>query len=144
MLQVMDDNMEPVRAVPMSADSDGEYEASMYSETQARVKLQHALSQSYKPNIGIRQCDCFSPLILTLFIYDLSDGLCTYNSNTVQIGNIELSHVLFADDLSLMSESHTSLPGLSISLNKCDHQEVDVNMSNMGKCVNISMILCEI
>ena len=36
MLQVMDDYMEPVRAVPMSADSDGEYEASMYSETQAK------------------------------------------------------------------------------------------------------------
>ena len=101
----------------------------MYSSTKARVKLQQGMSEEYQPNVGIRQGDCLSPLIFNLFINDLSEDLQNGVSDPVTIGEISLTHLLFADDLMLMSRSPTGLQGVLNSLHKyCERWKLNVNL----------------
>ena len=100
---------------------------SMYTSTTAKVKLANGVSDVFSPNMGIKQGDCLSPLLFNLFINDISDHLV--NTDPVKIGNIDLSHLLFADDLLLLSKSKTGLQNALDSLyNYCDTWGLTVNL----------------
>ena len=86
----------------------------MYSNTLSCVKLPTGLSDSFLMELGIRQGDCLSPILFNLFINDIYK---IFDSTTepVSIGSYTLNHLLYADDLVLISESKE---GLQRSLNK--------------------------
>ena len=94
---------------------------SMYSETTACIKLANGLSESFNMNLGIKQGDCLSPILFNIFINDIHeifDNTC----DGVSVGNINLNHLLFADDLILISQSAVGLQKCLDKLNNYCHK----------------------
>ena len=92
---------------------------SMYSSTSAKVKLNEGTTETFYPNVGIRQGDCLSPLLFNLFIDDIKEYI--HDCDPVEVGDARLSHLLFADDLLLLSETESGLQKQLTSLSTyCD------------------------
>ena len=83
--------------------------SSMYTETTYRLKFQHAISQSYKSERGVKQGDVLSPLLFNFYIDDLVQAFNNNATHPVSIGNTSLSILLYADDIVLLSESKSGL-----------------------------------
>ena len=81
----------------------------MYTETTYRLKFQHAISQSYKSERGVKQGDVLSPLLFNFYIDDLVQAFNNNATHPVSIGNTSLSILLYADDIVLLSESKSGL-----------------------------------
>ena len=109
----------------------------MYSVWHSRknyvsVKLNDKLSESFSSNVGVRQGDNLSPTLFNLFVNDLnfSSPQCA----PVKLQNESLSHLLWADDLVLLSESACGLQKCLDELHKFCltwHLEVNITKSNI-------------
>jgi hypothetical protein len=92
--------------------------ANMYSEVTYTVKTQHGLSNYIHSNIGLKQgCVC-SPTLFNIYVNDIQDYLKDQASMPPLLYDTPITHLLFADDLVLLS---TSMTGLQHSIN-CLHQ----------------------
>ena len=91
----------------------------IYSSVKACVKLLGKTSDCFDSLVGVKQGEPLSPLLLILFLNDLSNelGIDTNIGNINQdiIGLFQKFILLFADDTILMSDS---LQELQILLNK--------------------------
>ena len=101
----------------------------MYSNYVTSVKLPQGVTDSFVTNTGIRQGDSLSPLLFCLFIDDIKN-LFDQDDDPCSVGNLQLSHLLYADDLILISESQQ---GLRNSINKlsayCNRWNLKINMA---------------
>jgi hypothetical protein len=88
----------------------------MYSNTISCVKLPAGLSDTFRMELGIRQGDCLSPILFNLFINDIGE-IFNDKSSPVSLGTFKLNHLLYADDLVLLSETKE---GLQHCLNKLE------------------------
>ena len=100
----------------------------MYQKTRMKIKFSDGLSKAFTSNAGIRQGDGLSPLLFNVFINDLND-IFDHTCDPAKIGQLQISNLLYADDLLLISESEK---GLQNSLDKlaiyCKKWHLDVNM----------------
>ena len=78
------------------------------------IKVGNILSQQVRQHIGLRQGDTLSPNLFKLFLNDLSKCFDA-SDDQGELGNINFSCLMYADDLVLLSTSET---GLQSCLNK--------------------------
>ena len=101
----------------------------MYSDTFTSIKLPNGITDSFKTNRGIRQGDGLSPLLFCLFMDDIK-SIFDESCDPCKIGNLDLNHLIYADDLVLLSETKL---GLQHCLNKLDEYclkwKLKVNLS---------------
>ena len=76
-----------------------------------------ARSNLFKTNIGVRQGCVLSPLLFNLFLADLQPTLDKCKDNAKIDENVELSCLLWADDILMLS---TSEEGLQEKLNQLE------------------------
>ena len=76
----------------------------LYTNTQSRVRLDNINTNWFQCNVGVRQGDNLSPTLFALFINDLEINLKALNKG-VQIDNYNISLLLYADDIALISSS---------------------------------------
>ena len=80
----------------------------MYSSYDCSVKLEEGYTTFFRSHVGVKQGCNLSPTLFNLFINDLSDIF--YRSCTpVKLNDTNLSCLLYADDLVLLSESRAGL-----------------------------------
>ena len=100
---------------------------SMYSDVSYRVKLKGSLSSKITSNVGVKQGCVLSPLLFNLFLSDLPNGFSD-KCDPVILCERKLSCLMFADDLVLISESHTGLQNcLSELYNYCNKWGLSIN-----------------
>ena len=100
---------------------------SMYSTVFYRVKLNGTLSSRIPSNVGVKQGCVLSPLLFNLFISDLPDIFSDY-CDPVNLNGVNLNCLMFADDLVLISESHTGLQNCLSELQKyCEKWGLTIN-----------------
>ena len=87
---------------------------SMYSGLQSAVKLSYGITPFFESLIGVRQGCNLSPMLFNLFLNDLPE-IFDSKCDPIRICNTELSCLLYADDLLILSETET---GLRASINK--------------------------
>ena len=84
----------------------------MYMNGKLCVRTSKGLTPFSSSKVGVRQGFSLSPLLFNLFLSDLPE--CLEGPNPVQLFSKSISHLLYADDLVLLSETAN---GLQCSLN---------------------------
>ena len=80
---------------------------SMYDGSQAKVKCRHLMSDPINITKGVHQGNVISPLLFNIFINDLSDDIIDLKAPI--LCDTRISHLLYADDLLLLSTSESEL-----------------------------------
>ena len=81
----------------------------MYSNTLYCYKSEGYISEPFQANLGEEQGDSLCPILFNIFV----DDICSYFNNSladpVLLNNIHFNHLLYADDLVLISETPSGL-----------------------------------
>ena len=106
----------------------------IYTTDKACVKMGKTRSDFFDLNIGVRQGCILSPLLFNLFISDLAKKLDTMEGK-LQLGNISINSLFWADDLILFSETKEGLDRLLKTLEiYCSENEIMIN-TKKTKCM---------
>jgi hypothetical protein len=82
--------------------------SNIYSNTKYAIKMSDGLSEEFNSNVGIKQGCVLSPILFNIFLSDLpciSDQSC----DPIELFDININCLMFADDLVLMSNSAIGL-----------------------------------
>ena len=88
---------------------------SMYNECHSRVRCKHFLSEPIDITKGVHQGNVLSPVLFNIFINDIGDMFSETDAPILK--NSLVSHLLYADDLLLLS---TTAEGLQRNISKAD------------------------
>ena len=105
----------------------------MYSNSKAKIKLLGKLSKSLDVLVGTEQGHPMSPELFKIFLLDLSDELNSVSiddTNIPTLNDVNITHLLWADDLVLLALDGPSLQKLiDIVYNYCNKWGLTVNIS---------------
>ena len=80
----------------------------IYDGCKASINLNRHLTDAFATEYGVKQGDCLSPTLFSLFINDMADEIKS-NCNGVSLGNFDVHCLLYADDLVLLAEKICSV-----------------------------------
>ena len=95
-----------------------------YEHQTMSVRWGSIISQSFTVSNGVRQGGILSPHFFNIYVDNLSERLNKYNIGCV-LGNQLLNHLIYADDLVLISPSTY---GLSMLLKECENLGVELDI----------------
>lgn len=82
----------------------------MYTKTKLCLKTNEGLTNDFISQIGVRQGDPLSPTLFKIYVNDIVDSLKnTDNTTPVNIGEIKINCLLYADDIILISRTKSGL-----------------------------------
>lgn len=81
----------------------------MYSNTLYSCKYQTSYSKPFLANLGVKQRAGLSPTLFEIFVDDLGDYFNPNLSHPVNLQDEKFNHLLYDDDLLLLSESANGL-----------------------------------
>ena len=104
---------------------------SMFSNSTFRVKIDNTTStEDTRSTSGIFQGCIWSPLLFILFLDGICESLSEIDSDSPQLSDRTLRHLLWADDLSLISKTTHGLQKLLDALSTfCQYWGIQVNTS---------------
>ena len=101
---------------------------SMYRNIKSRVKYENILSDEFSSYIGVRQGECLSPFLFSMYLNDLENEFVTKGLDGFDIGMLKLYLLLYADDIVVFSETSDGLQkGLNILADYCEKWKLVVN-----------------
>ena len=101
----------------------------MYLSTFNCIKKENYLNKPRVNNVGLKQGDSLSPTLFNIFLNYIGKELNTENTH-LKLGLHTLNHLLFADDLLLLSEARSGLQNCLEQLGKyCNKWNLNVNIS---------------
>ena len=102
----------------------------IYAKVTAQIITPFGLTPKITFLRGLRQGCILSPLLFILFINDIKDYLSQINGHEMFIGNVSISHLLFADDLVIFSQSTVGLQRYLNTLDQyCKTFKLNINLS---------------
>ena len=81
---------------------------SMYNNVKTRVRHNGCLGEPFMSNIGVRQGECLSPFLFSMYLNDLEAELATKGLPGIDIGTINIYLVMCADDIILFGKTPTN------------------------------------
>ena len=103
---------------------------SMYTEVKSQVKHNNIISPVFFSNIGVRQGECLSPFLFSIYLNDLEEEINLKGADGIDIGVVKLFLFLYADDIVLYAHSPDELQSLLETLQKyCIRWKLTVNTS---------------
>ena len=107
----------------------------MYKGIKSKVKYLNRLSNEFYCDLGVRQGECLSPFLFSMFLNDIEEQFILKSLDGVDIGIIKLFVLLYADDMVIFSESAEGLQkGFDVLADYCNRWKVKVN-TNKTKVV---------
>ena len=92
-----------------------------YGNQTMHVKWGNSISDGFKVGNGVRQGGVLSPYLFNVYMDELSSNLNKLNIGC-SIGSSKINHVMYADDIALISPS---VKGLQQLLNTCEQYGID-------------------
>ena len=87
----------------------------MYNCSKACLNINGHLTEAFSTDFGVKQGDCLSPTLFSLYINDLVADIKS-NSSGVDVGLFKVHCLLYADDLVLLAETEDDLQNMLNSL----------------------------
>ncbi|MCG7877024.1 MAG: reverse transcriptase family protein, partial [Candidatus Thiodiazotropha endolucinida] len=101
---------------------------SMYKIVKSRVKHNNLLSQAFTCNLGVRQGECLSPFLFSMYLNDLQEELVSKGVSGIDVGRLNLYLLLYADDIVLFGKTPEDLQNaLKILEDYCSRWKLTVN-----------------
>ena len=82
---------------------------SIYTNDSACVKIDQECTERFTINQGVRQGCILSPLLFNIFMAALAKKLNALNKNTLEIGEMRINFLLWADDIVPLAENEGNL-----------------------------------
>ena len=102
---------------------------SIYTTTTNSIIVNDKLSETFPSNKGVKQGDTLSSTLFNLFLNDLPDIFKFEGNNPIYVGNTELSCLMYADDLIIISTCPISLQKCITKLEQyCDTWKLKINI----------------
>ena len=104
---------------------------SMYNSVKSRVKYDNELSNDFDSYLGVRQEECLSPFLFSMYMYlnDFEDEFYLQGSEGIDVGSIKLFLLLHADDMTIFAEIAEGLQkGLDILGSYRNRWKITVNI----------------
>ena len=102
---------------------------SIYASTTNSIICNDKISEVFLSNKGIKQGDTLSSTLFNLFINDLPEIFKFEDNNPVNIGNMDISCLKYADDLVIMCTTPLSLQKCITKLEQyCKKWKLEVNL----------------
>ena len=79
--------------------------------------------------MGVRQGECLSPFLFSMYINDIEDYVKTHGFQGINTGHVRMFLLLYADDTVIISENRQDLQlGLDIVENYCNKWKIILNI----------------
>lgn len=82
---------------------------SMYDGVKSKVKYMNELSNSFERHLGVRQGECISPFLLSMFVNDIENMFIEYGANGIDVYMFKLFLILYADDIVIFANTSKEL-----------------------------------
>ena len=82
--------------------------STIYSSSNAQIRVNGLHTETFSVSSGVRQGDIVSPILFSMYLNDLASGIKELNCG-VNVGGLNVSILLYADDIVLMAEDEHSL-----------------------------------
>ena len=93
----------------------------MYKGIKSKVKYSNRFSNEFYCDLGVRQGECLSPFLFSMFLNDIEERFILGDLDEVDIGIIKLFVLLYADDMVIFWESAEGLQkGFDVLANYCN------------------------
>ena len=94
----------------------------------SKVKYNNELSHDFDCYLGVRQGESLSPFLFSMYINDIESEFYTSGVKGIDIGMIKLFLLLYADDITIFSETTEGLQqGLNVLEQYCLRWRLIVN-----------------
>lgn len=102
---------------------------SMYQNIKSKVKFDNKLSKEFTCSLGVRQGECLSPFLFSIFLNDIENEFVMSGIEGMDIGMLNMFLLLYADDMTIIAKSETDLQqGLDLLYNYCKRWRLIVNI----------------
>ena len=82
----------------------------MYENIKSRIKTSdNYLREDFYCSLGVRQGECLSPFLFSMYLNDIEDTFKQNGADGINISDLKLVLLLYADDIVLFAESAESL-----------------------------------
>ena len=103
---------------------------SQFENTEGAIKYKDKHSNFFRIQRGVRQGDSISPTLFNIFINDLDNSFSNDKCAPLKLLDHDVSCLLFADDLVILSESKTGLQNCLNNLEEyCNKWQLTVNVN---------------
>ena len=103
---------------------------SMYSKVKSRVKYNNKTGDEFFCRLGVRQGECLSPLLFSLFLNDIEESFIHSGLEGLDIDTFKLFLLLYADDIVIFANSaEQHQESLNILSDYCSRWKLTVNVA---------------
>ena len=101
--------------------------STIYKSSNAQIKINGLYTESFSVTSGVRQGDIMSPTLFSMYLNDLATGIKDLNCG-IQIENINISILLYADDIVLIGKDENSIKKmLDFTASWCKKWRMSIN-----------------
>ena len=101
----------------------------MYASVKSRVKFRNQLGNEFYCSLGVRQGECLSPLLFSLFLNDIEDQFITSGLDGIDIDMFKIFMLLYADDIVVFADSAEDLQNnLNVLAEYCTRWKLKINV----------------
>ena len=78
---------------------------SMYTSVKSRVKYSNILGNEFQCSLGVRQGECLSPLLFSLYLNDIEEQFINSGLDGIDTDMLKIFMLLYADDIVIYSQT---------------------------------------
>ena len=103
---------------------------SMYENAKSRVKFCNEIGNEFFCSLGVRQGECLSPLLFSLYLNDIEEQFMVSGFEGLDLNMFQLFMLLNADDIVIFASTSEELQhGLNLLSDYCLRWKLKVNFS---------------
>ena len=102
----------------------------MYSSVKSRVKFSNKLGNEFHCSLGVRQGECLSPLLFSLYLNDIEKHFINLGLDGIDVDMFKIFMLIFADDTVIFAKTQKQLQNsLDLLLEYCSKWKLTINVS---------------